>query len=186
MRWRLDWLEPYEGKLSRTVPRGGRADNSPPLLDKPATNLLRRVLQTRFEEVTFRLRTGVRLSVPEAVPSCTAISTLLGCWSRHIVTRPVNIGDFAPQGRNKAVTKGEQTRNRFTVGQTFRAYFNDLHRKKPFSHKRPQRAQRGNDFKKSRFREKAMNHGSEGSARIRKRAGYPAPARPGRRRAGGR
>jgi hypothetical protein len=39
-----------------------------------STNLLRRVLQTRFEEVTFRLRTGVRLSVPEAVPSCTTVS----------------------------------------------------------------------------------------------------------------
>jgi hypothetical protein len=34
---RLERLEPYEGKLSRTVLRGGRAGNSPPLLgeDEP-------------------------------------------------------------------------------------------------------------------------------------------------------
>src|SRR5438045_1907111 len=29
---RLEWLEPYEGKLSRTVLRGGRTGNGPPLL----------------------------------------------------------------------------------------------------------------------------------------------------------
>src|SRR4030095_10675373 len=29
---RLEWLEPYEGKLSRTVLRGGRAGHSPPPL----------------------------------------------------------------------------------------------------------------------------------------------------------
>ena len=31
---RFGLLEPYEGKLSRTVLRGGRAGNSPPLLGK--------------------------------------------------------------------------------------------------------------------------------------------------------
>jgi hypothetical protein len=41
---RLEGLEPYEGKLSSTVPRGGRAGNSPPPLGEAPQSQGSRIL----------------------------------------------------------------------------------------------------------------------------------------------
>ncbi len=53
---RLERLEPYEGKLSSTVLRGGRAGNSPPLLDLLGVSC---VAENEFEKMLRNLRLSI-------------------------------------------------------------------------------------------------------------------------------